>query len=317
MKVFVAGATGAVGQRLVPKLIEAGHSVVGTTRSPNGAVALRAQGAEAAVVDGLDQEAMGEAVKNAEPEVIVNQMSSLASMGTNLRKFDRYFAVTNRLRVEGTANLLAAARDVGTRRFVTQSYSNWNNVREGGQVKTEADPLDPNPTSSSRQTAQAIKDQEAMLAEANGIEAVVLRYGNLYGPGTGITTGEGGTVLDAIRRRRFPIVGKGTGVWSFTHIDDAASGAVVACSEGPQGVFNIVDDEPAPVAEWMPYLCEVTGAKPPLHLPRWVGWLAGGPHLVSMMESIRGADNGKAKRELGWAPEWPTWREGFRSGLTD
>jgi 2-alkyl-3-oxoalkanoate reductase len=317
MKVLVAGATGAVGQRLVPQLLDAGHTVVGTTRDPAKAAVLRDRGAEATVVDGLDRNAIDEAVRSAEPEVIVNQMTSLASMGSNMRKFDRYFATTNQLRIEGTANLLAAARVVGTRRFVTQSYGSWNNLREGTSAKTEADPLDPNPVKGSVQTARAIVEQEAMMAEANDIETVVLRYGNFYGAGTSISTDNGGFTLEAIRRRRFPIVGKGTGVWSFTHIDDVAGSTVIAVTATQQGVFNIVDDEPAPVAVWMPYLCRAIGAKPPLRLPRWVGWLAGGPLLVSMMESIRGADNAKAKHDLGWVPRWATWRDGFNSGLTD
>jgi 2-alkyl-3-oxoalkanoate reductase len=317
MKILVAGATGAVGQRLVPQLVDAGHTVVGTTRDPARAAVLRDRGAEATVVDGLDRNAIDEAVRRAEPEVIVNQMTSLASMGSNMRKFDRYFDKTNQLRTAGTANLLAAARVVGARRFVTQSYGSWNNLREGTSAKTEADPLDPNPVKGSVQTARAIVEQEAMMAEANDIETVVLRYGNFYGPGTSISTDNGGFTLEAIRRRRFPIVGRGTGVWSFTHIDDVAGSTVIAVTATQQGVFNVVDDEPAPVAVWMPYLCRAIGAKPPLRLPRWMGWLAGGPLLVSMMESIRGADNAKAKHDLGWVPRWATWRDGFNSGLTD
>jgi 2-alkyl-3-oxoalkanoate reductase len=316
MKILVAGATGAVGQRLIPQLVDAGHTVVGTTRDPAKAAVLRDQGAEVTVVDGLDRTAIGEAVRKAEPEVIVNQMTSLASMGSNLRKFDRYFATTNQLRTEGTANLMAAARVVGTRRFVTQSYGSWNNLRQGSSAKTEADPLDPNPVKGSVETARAIVEQEAMMAAANDIETAVLRYGNFYGPGTSISTDNSGFTLEAIRRRRFPIVGKGTGVWSFTHIDDVAGSTVIAVAATQQGVFNIVDDEPAPVAVWMPYLCQAIGAKPPLRVPRWLGWLAGGPLLVSMMESIRGADNSKAKHDLGWVPRWPTWRDGFNSGLS-
>jgi 2-alkyl-3-oxoalkanoate reductase len=316
MKVFVAGATGAAGKRLVPQLIDAGHSVVGTTRNPEKASLLQAMGAEAVVADGLDRAAINQAVKQAEPEVIVHQMTDLSNIGTNFRKFDKYFATTNRLRTEGTANLLAAGREVGVRRIVAQGYGNWNNLRQGGPVKTEDEPLDPDPVGPSMQTARAIQQQEALLAEADDVETVVLRYGNFYGPGTGISTEEGGTTVQAIRQRKFPIVGKGTGVWSFTHIDDVASSTVAALGDGPQGVFNVVDDEPVEVREWMPYLCEIVGAKPPLHLPRWVAWLAGGPLLISMMENIRGSDNSKAKRELGWTPRWPTWRDGFKSGMT-
>lgn len=317
MKVFLAGATGVVGRRLVPMLVEAGHSVVGTTTDAGRADLLRSLGAEPAVVDGLDRDGVAEAVRKAEPEAVVNQMTALAGMGTNMRKMDRYFAVTNRLRTEGTAHLLEAARAVGARRFITQSYNSWNNIREGGPVKTEADPLDPDPPRHLRETARAIQQQEKMVGAADGLETVVLRYGSFYGPGTSVSTDESGYILDAIRKGRFPIVGQGTGVWSWLHIDDAALSCLVAVDSRATGIFNIADDEPAPVSEWLPYLCEAIGARPPRRVPLWLGRLAGGPVLVAMMESIRGADNGKARRELGWIPRWPTWRQGFRSGLGD
>lgn len=317
MKVFLAGATGVVGRRLVPMLVEAGHSVVGTTTDTGRADALQARGAEPTVVDGLDRDGVIAAVTKAEPDVVINQMTALADMGSNMRKMDRYFTVTNRLRTEGSAHLLEAARELGARRFITQSYNSWNNIREGGPVKTEADPLDPNPPKHLQETAHAIQQQEKMVEATEDLETVVLRYGSFYGPGTSVSTDESGFILDTIRKGRFPIAGKGTGVWSWLHIDDAALSCVAAVDSKATGIFNVADDEPAPVSEWLPYLCEVIGAKPPRRVPLWLGRLAGGPVLVAMMESIRGADNSKAKRELGWTPKWPTWREGFKSGLGD
>ena len=309
MKIFVAGATGAVGRPLVPGLIAAGHDVVGTTRSAAKADQIRAAGGEPAVVDVLDRDGVMAAVADARPDVIVHQATALSSMGTNMRRFDTYFAQTNRLRTEGTDNLLAAAKAVGVRRFIAQSYAGWPNIREGGPVKTEEDPLDPTPPAAVREGMAAIRHVEETVPAADGIEGLVLRYGGFYGPGTSLWSG--GVHTEAIRKRKFPIVGAGTGVWSFIHVDDAASATVAAVERGTPGLYNIVDDEPAPVSEWLPYLAQAIGAKPPRRVPRWLGRLAGGELAIVMMEQSRGSSNAKAKRELGWEPAYPTWRKGF------
>ena len=306
MKVLVAGATGAVGGALVPALIRAGHTVVGTTRSPQNAERLRAAGAEALVVDVLDARATLEAVRRAEPEAIIHQATSLKGAG-NLRKFDQEFALTNRLRTEGTDNLLAAAPGA---RFIAQSYAGWPFAREGGPVKTEENALDADVGKEARQTLAGIRRLEETVVAAGGL---ALRYGAFYGPGTSVS--REGPIADAIRKRKFPIVGSGAGIWSFTHVDDVAAATIRALEHGAAGVYNVVDDEPAPVSDWLPVLAAAIGAKPPRHVPAWLGRLLIGEHGLNMMETTRGASNAKAKRELGWQPIWPTWREGFRHGL--
>jgi nucleoside-diphosphate-sugar epimerase len=312
MRIFLAGATGAVGTRLVPVLVNAGHTVVGTTRSAGKADALRQIGAEPVVMDGLDRDAVLAAVTAAEPDVVVHQLTALTGMG-NPRKFDEEFAVTNRLRTDGTDNLLAAARATGAKRFVAQSYTGWPNERTGGPVKTEDDPLDPHPTAASRRTLAAIEYLESTVSEAVGLNGVILRYGSFYGPGTGLHSG--GDLLEMIRKRRFPVVAGGGGVFSFVHIDDVATATLAAIEHGAPGIYNIVDDDPAPVAEWLPYLAEVIGAKPPLRLPGWLVRPMLGEHGMAMMTTIRGASNAKAKRELDWRLAYPSWRQGFRTGL--
>ena len=314
MKVFVAGATGAIGKRLVPRLIDRGHEVVATTRSPEKARQLRALGAETVVVDALDEVRLVRAVTEAKPEAIVHQLTALAGF-KNLKKFDEEFAQTNRLRTEGLDLLLKAARAAGTRRLVAQSYTGWPNIRQGGPVKTEEDPLDPHPPARMTESLAAIRYLEETLAGATGFAGLAVRYGTLYGPGTAL--GEGGEYPELIRKRRFPIVGDGAGVWSFVHVDDAAAATVAAVERGAPGVYNVVDDEPAPVSVWLPYLAEVLGAKPPRRLPVWVGRLAIGDAGVSLMTQIRGSSNAKAKRGLGWQPRFRSWREGFRWGLAD
>ena len=313
MRVFVAGATGAVGKRLVPLLVAKGHSVIGTTRSPGKAEELRALGAEPVVLDVLDGSAARRAVAQAAPEVIVHQATALSSLGSNLRRFDEQFALTNRLRTEGTHNLLAAAREAGTRRFVAQSFAGWPYARAGGVVKAETDPLDPNPPKSARRSLAAIRNLEEAVVGAEGLEGISLRYGSFYGPGTSL--GEGGTHVELIRKRRFPIVGSGSGIWSFAHIDDVAGATAAAIERGEPGIYNVVDDEPAPVADWLPYLARVLGAKPPRRIPTWLGRLVGGGLAVSLMTEVRGASNAKAKRELDWRPRYASWRQGFVEGL--
>jgi 2-alkyl-3-oxoalkanoate reductase len=312
MKVFVAGGSGAVGTRLVPALVEAGHEVVATTRSAAKTDRLRELGAEPVVVDGLDREATIAAVRDSEAEAVVHQLTALTG-ATNFRRFDRDFALTNRLRTEGTDNLLAGARAAGARRFVAQSFAGWPYAREGGAVKTEDDPLDPDPPKAQRGTLAAIRHLEAAVVGAGDIAGIGLRYGGFYGPGNAL--GNGGFLVEQVRKRRVPIVGGGAGVWSFLHIEDAAGAVVAALERGAPGVYNVVDDEPARVSEWLPHLAQVIGAPPPRRVPVWLGRLAAGEVGVSMMTRIRGASNAKAKHELGWRPSWPTWRDGFRRGL--
>ncbi len=313
MKVFVAGGTGAIGRPLVGQLTAAGHDVVATTRSAEGAEVIHGLGAEPAIADGIDERGMAEAVKRAGPEVVIHEMTALAGKA-DLRHFDRMFATTNELRTKGTDYLIRAAREAGARRLIVQSYSGWPNIRQGGAVKTEDDPLDPDPPKWQRQSMAAFRHIERAVPAAAGLEGLVLRYGGLYGPGTGLTSGE---ALELLRKRRFPIVGDGAGVWSFVHVEDAAAATVAAVERGAPGVYNVVDDEPAPAAEWVPYLAEVLGAKPPRRVPVWLGRIVAGEVVVSMMTQIRGSSNAKAKRELGWTPRYPSWREGFREVLRE
>ncbi len=307
MRVLVAGATGVVGRQLVPQLIAAGHQVTATTRSEGKAAGLRAAGAEAAVVDGLDAAAVGEAVTRAEPEVVIHQMTALSG-DLDLRHFERTFAVTNTLRTAGLDNLLAAAHSAGARRIIAQSYTGFPNIRTGGAVKTEDDPLDPSPPKAQRSTLEAIKYLEHTVV-SSPLEGIALRYGSLYGPGAS------DVMVDLLRRRQVPVIGDGGGIWSFLHVQDAASAAVAALDHGVPGVYNVADDEPAPVREWLPALAAAVGSKPPLRLPAWLGRLVAGEAAVSMMTQIRGSSNAKARRELGWEPDWPSWRDGFARGL--
>jgi len=311
---FIAGATGAVGRRLVPLALRAGHRVTGMTRSEDKAGELRAAGAEAAVADALDRAAVVTAVAKAAPEVVVHQLTAL-SLFSNMRRFDREFEATNLRRTQGTTNLVAAAQASGARRLVAQSFAGWPYARTGGLVKTEDDELDPDPAVKFRGTLEAICYLEHTVLTAEGIEGAVLRYGWFYGPGTSL--GAGGKYLEVIRRRQFPIIGDGTGVWSFIHIDDVASATLAAIERGVAGVYNIVDDEPAPVAEWLPFLASAIGAAPPRHIPAWLGRPLIGEHGLMLMNEARGASNSKAKRELGWQPRYASWHEGFRTGLGD
>jgi nucleoside-diphosphate-sugar epimerase len=312
MRIFVAGATGAVGKRLVPLLAANGHEVVGTTRSAERTEAIRAMGAEPAVLDVLDRDGVMAAVVRAEPEVVVHQATAISNL-RSMRNVDRVFADTNRLRTEGTDHLLEAARAAGARRLVAQSYAGWPYARTGGPVKTEEDPLDANPPASFRRTLEAIRHLETTVTGAGDIEGVVVRYGGLYGPGTSFEPGA--EHYRMLMRRQFPIVGSGAGVWSFLHIDDAASATMAAIETGAPGIYNVVDDEPAPVSEWLPEVARIIGAKPPRRVPAWLGRVVGGEAAISMMTEIRGASNAKFKRELGWSPTWATWRDGFRRGL--
>jgi 2-alkyl-3-oxoalkanoate reductase len=300
MRVFVAGASGAIGGRLVPQLKERGHEVIGTFRSPGNAERVRSLGAEPVELDLLDARAVRAAVLAAEPDAIVHQATALAGLRFS-RNLDRSFAPTNRLRIEGTDALLAAGREAGVRRFVAQSFASYRYAREGGQVKTEEDPLDPAPVRTTRETNDAMRHLDEAVTNAGGI---ALRYGGFYG-----ASGDG--LIDPVRKRQFPIVGDGEGISSFIHLDDAAAATVLALEHDGAGVYNIVDDEPAPVREWLPVLADVLGAKPPRHLPRWLARLFAGEAAVMMGTEARGASNAKAKRELGWTLRHPSWRQGF------
>ncbi len=306
MKVFVAGGGGAVGARLLPQLIEAGHEVVATARSPKDLARIEATGATGAIMDGLDEGSVLEAVEAARPEVVVHEMTALSG-DSDLRHFDRWFATTNELRTRGTDHLLRAAQRVGAGRFVAQSFTGWSNDRSGGPIKTEADALDPDPPTEMQQSLRAIRHLETEVLDAPGLDGVVLRYGSLYGPGTVLSS----EYVEMARARKLPIIGDGGGIWSFIHVDDAAAATVAAVSSHTTGIYNIVDDEPAPVSEWLPVLAERSGGKPPRRVPTWIGRLATGEVGVSMMTRIRGASNEKAKRELGWRPAYPTWRDGI------
>lgn len=306
MKVLVAGANGVVGRRLVPMLLEQGHRVVGMVRSSR-ADGLAALGAELVSVDALDSSAVSEAVRKAEPDAIVHQLTALS--GAALRNFDQGFARTNELRTTGTDNLLAAAQEAGVTRFIAQSYTTWTNDPNGPPVQDEEAGLDPHPIPTQRQTLAAVDYLERVVPAAGG---VVLRYGNFYGPGTYFAPG--GQYEKLIRGGGFPIIGGGTGIWSFTHVDDAAGAAVAALDRGAPGIYNVVDDDPAPLAEWLPVLARELGAKPPRRVPAWLGRLLAGPAVTHLSTRVRGSSNAKAKAQLGWTPRYPSWRDGFRHG---
>jgi 2-alkyl-3-oxoalkanoate reductase len=308
MRVFIAGGSGVVGQRLVPLLTAAGHEVTATTRSPGKAGLLRQLGATPVIVDGLDAGGLLGAVRQARPEVIIHQMTALSSM-KSLRRFDKEFAVTSTLRTAGTDNLLAAARAAGTSRFIAQShflaqsYADLPDSREGGPVKAVEEPPLPTAPAAMMEAIRAIRHLEQTVSAFPG--GIVLRYGNFYGAGASEP------MLDAVRKRQFPVIGGGTGVWSFSHIEDVAAATAAAVTRGAPGIYNAVDDDPAPVAQWLPFLASCLDAKPPLRLPTWLGRILAGEGIVSMMTEIRGLPNEQAKRELGWSPQYSSWRDGF------
>lgn len=309
MNLFVAGASGAVGRWLVPILVSAGHNVTAMTHTPAKVAALQAMGATAVVADALNRNAVRQAVLDASPEVVIHELTALSSF-SDLRQFARQFAETNQLRIEGTRHLLDAARAAGARRFIAQSYAGWPYARGGAKVKTEDDPLDPDPPAQFRSTLEAIKFVERETLSAEDMEGIVLRYGGFYGPGTSLAPGE--PYWEAVRKRQFPLVGGGGGIWSFIHIEDAASATAAAAEHGEPGIYNIVDDDPAPVSEWLPFLATMSGAKPPWRVPAWLARFFIGEAGVIMMTEMRGASNAKARRALGWQPKYPSWRDGFR-----
>lgn len=314
MKVFLAGAGGAMGRQLIPRLVADGHEVVGVTRSESKRDLVASLGARPVIADALDAEQIAGAVAEAAPEVVLHQLTSIPG-NLEPRHFDRDFALTNRLRTEGLDNLLAAARAAGARRFIAQSYTGWPYARQGGPVKDEEDPLDPDPPEQFRNTLAAIRHLEASVTGADGLDGLVLRYGGFYGPGTSVALTPEGAQIEAIRKRRFPVVGSGAGVWSFVQIEDAAAATAAAVTKGAPGIYNVVDDDPASVSEWLPALAAAVGAKPPRKVPRWLGRLLAGEATVVLMTESRGASNAKAKRELAWQPRYPSWRSGFAEGL--
>jgi nucleoside-diphosphate-sugar epimerase len=305
MHIFLAGATGVIGRPLIAQLTSNGHTVTGTTRNAAKAGVLRELGAEPVVLDGLDRAAVLAAVAATRPDAIIHEMTAIDDL-SNLRRPDRAFAATNRLRTEGTDNLLAAAGAAGVERILVQSFAGWPFARVGGPVKEEDAPLDEHPPARMRPMLDAIRHAERVTTEAGGI---VLRYGGFYGPRTSVEPG--GEQWEMARTRKVPVLGDGNGVWSFAHVEDAATATVAALERGRAGeIYHVCDDEPAPTREWVPVLCSVAGGKPPRHVPRFVGRLLG-EHVVTMMCEIRGASNAKARRELDWTPQWPTWREGW------
>ena len=308
MRVLVAGATGAIGKQLVPRLVAAGHEVHGMTRSDSKQAMLYELGAVPVVADALDPDQVAEAVGRARPDVIVHQLTAIGAL--DMRHFDRDFALTNRLRTEGTDNLLSAGQAVGVRRFVAQGVSGYGAyARTGGPIKTEEDPLDAAPVRAMRETLGGIRHLEEAVLGASWTVGIVLRYGVFYGPGTAMAPGE--EQFELVRKRKFPLVGDGGGVWSFIHVGDAAEATVAAVEHGRRGVYNVVDDDPAPVAEWLPALAQQLGAKKPMRVPRFIGRLFAGEAGVVMMTDVRGASNAQAKLDLAWRPAHPSWRQGL------
>jgi nucleoside-diphosphate-sugar epimerase len=305
MRVFVAGGAGAVGRQLVSQLVARGHAVTATTTGPGKLAVLQRMGAEAVVMDGLDAASVGVAVAAARPDAIVHEMTAITGK-PNIKHMDRWFATTNRLRTEGTDHLLAAAEAAGVSNVVAQSYASWNGIRTGGRVKTEDDPLDPLTGTAAQPVMEAVQHLEDVVVKAGG---AALRYGALYGPGVIHDQ------VELLRKRQFPLVGGGTGYSSLVHLDDAASATVLAVEQQAKGVFNVVDDEPAPASVWLPYLAECAGVKPPMRVPKWLARMLAGNVAVTMMTEGRGFSNAKAKRELGWELRYPSWRQGFKDEL--
>jgi nucleoside-diphosphate-sugar epimerase len=315
MKVFVAGATGVIGRALVPQLAARGHEVVGMVRSAARQEVVRSLGARTVVADALDPDGVAQAVASAEPEVIVHELTALsAPMSLRAARHPERFPaaiMTSRLRTEATDHLLAAGRAVGARRFVAQSFAAVRFARTGGPVLTEEDPLEPDPPISQPGLEAIVYLERAVLAA----EGIVLRYGGFYGPGTAISLAADAQLAGPVRKRRFPIIGDGGGVFSHVHVDDAATATVAAIEHGEPGIYNVVDDEPAPVREWLPALADALGAKPPRHLPRWLARPLAGEMATAMMTEAKGSSNAKAKRELDWRLRYPSWRQGFARGL--
>jgi nucleoside-diphosphate-sugar epimerase len=311
LRIFVAGATGAIGRRLVPMLVEAGHEVTGMTRSEQKTASLREAGADAVVANAFDAEGLAGAIAGAKPEVVIHQLTDIPQ-AVDPRRFKEQFAGNDRLRVEGTRNLVDAAVAAGVRRVIAQSIS-FIYAPRGGLVKDEEDPLYLEAPPTYIRTVNAVRELERMVVDRDGIEGVALRYGYFYGPGTSYA--RDGAIAGAVAKRRFPIVGKGTGCFSFIHVDDAAAATVAAIDSGARGAYNVVDDDPALVREWLPVYADALGAPAPRRAPALLARMMAGRQAIYMMLEQRGASNRKAKRELGWEPRYPSWRKGFREAL--
>jgi nucleoside-diphosphate-sugar epimerase len=322
MKILVAGASGAMGRALVPLLVRAGHDVVGLVQRPRSAEVVHSLGAEPRTADALDADAVLRCLREVRPQMVIHQLTAIPA-ALDMRHFDRDFALTNLLRTEGTRHLLAAAVDVGATHFIAQSFAGWTYGRSGKgssknhakaqKLKTEEDPFDPDPPARLRAALDALKTLERAVLSESRITGTVLRYGAFYGPHTSIA--RDGSIVQAVRRRKLPLVGEGAGVWSFVHIEDAASATAAAVEAGCGGVYNVVDDEPAPVSEWLSFLAHCAHAQPPRQVSAWMARLLIGKHVVAVMNDIYGVSNAKIKRELGWTPRWPSWRPGFREVL--
>jgi nucleoside-diphosphate-sugar epimerase len=309
MKIFLAGATGVIGARLLPRLVSRGDNVVALTRDRSNVERLTSHKVEVVVGDALDRDQMVDIMTRARPDVVIHELTALRDV-MRYRNFDREFARTNKLRTAGTENLMAGAKAAGARRFIAQSYGGWTYERAGSAIKTEDDPLDPMPPRQQRISLDAIRRLEHIVTLQNDMVGIALRYGAFYGPGTNMAPG--GQVWETVRKRGLPVVGDGNGVWSFLHIDDAATATIAAIDRGATGVYNICDDDPAPASVWIPALAEIMGAKPPMHVWKWLGRMAAGDVGVSMMTQIRGMSNAKARRDLNWQPRYASWRNGFR-----
>jgi len=324
MKILVAETSNAIERTLVPMLVRAGHDVVGMVQRPRSAEVVHSLGAQPRTADALDATAVLNCFREVRPQVVIHQLTAIPA-ALDMRHFDREFALTNLLRTEGTRHLLTAAVDVGATHFVAQSFAGWTYGRSNNgskpiktpkiaKLKTEDDPLDPDPPARMRATLEALKGLERAVLSETRVTGTVLRYGGFYGPHTSIS--KDGSIVQAVRRRKLPLVGEGAGVWSFVHIDDAASATAAAVETGRGGIYNVVDDEPAPVSEWLSFLAHCAHAQPPRQVPAWLARLMIGEHVVAVMNEIRGVSNAKIKGELGWTPKWPSWREGFRDVLT-
>lgn len=312
MNIFIAGGTGAIGRALVPVLVEAGHDVTVLARSRTSRNRAKAMGAQGVIANVFDKGELQAAIIESKPDVVVHQLTAI-DVAANPKRLDAAFALTNRFRTEVLDHMLEAARIAGARRFIAQSFCGWPFAREGGPVKTEADPLDPNPPRGFRRTLASIRYLENTLRQVRDLQALVLRYGVFYGPGTALS--EDGALVEQVRQRKLPIVGSGRGTWSFIHVEDAARATAAAITRGAPGIYNVVDDDPAPVSSWLPELANAVGARPPRRVPAWLARLAIGKAGVVMMTRIRGGSNRKAGKELGWRPRFSSWREGFRKGL--
>ena len=318
MKILLAGASGAIGQALIPLLIQHQHEVVGAFRNPAHADRVKNFGATPLILDALNAQAVGKAFAEIKPQAVIHQLTAIPPR-IDLRHFDRDFALTNQLRTEGTRNLTTAAANAGVEKFIAQSFAGWPYARKGIRLKTEEDDLDPTPPPQLKTTLDALETLEHTVLREPKFTGIVLRYGPLYGPNTSIALGSNGvpegSVVEDLRHHKLPLIGQGTGAWSFLHIHDAATATVAALTHAQRGIYNIVDDDPALVSDWLPYLAECVGAKPPMHLPNTIARMMVGEHAVALMNDIRGVSNEKAKRELAWTPKWTSWRQGFREAL--